>query len=48
MNLKKTQPELADEIKASLFTFEDIVTLSNSDVQKVLRDVEHDDLVMAL
>lgn len=46
--LEKTQPELADEIKASLFTFEDIVTLSNSDVQKVLRDVEHDDLVMAL
>lgn len=46
--LEETQPELADEIKASLFTFEDIVTLSNSDVQKVLRDVEHDDLVMAL
>lgn len=46
--LEKTQPELADEIKASLFTFEDIVTLSNGDVQKVLRDVEHDDLVMAL
>lgn len=46
--LEKTQPELADEIKASLFTFEDIVTLSNTDVQKVLREVNHDDLVMAL
>lgn len=46
--LEKTQPELADEIKASLFTFEDIVTLSSTDVQKVLRDVEHDTLVMAL
>jgi len=46
--LEETQPDLADEIKASLFTFEDIITLSNSDVQKVLRDVEHDDLVMAL
>jgi len=46
--LEEIQPELADEIKASLFTFEDIITLSNSDVQKVLRDVEHDDLVMAL
>lgn len=46
--LEETQPELAEEIKASLFTFEDIVTLSNSDVQKVLRDVEHDDLVMSL
>lgn len=46
--LEKSQPELADEIKASLFTFEDIVTLSSTDVQKVLRDVNHDDLVMAL
>lgn len=46
--LEKTQPELADEVKASLFTFEDIVTLSANDVQKVLREVEHDDLVVAL
>lgn len=46
--LEKNQPELAEEIKASLFTFEDIVSLSNNDIQKVLRDVEHDDLVVAL
>lgn len=46
--LEQNQPELAEEVKASLFTFEDIVTLSDGDVQKVLRDVEHDDLVMAL
>ncbi len=46
--LEKSQPELADEIKASLFTFEDIVSLATTDVQKVLREVDHDDLVMAL
>ena len=46
--LEKSQPELAEEIKASLFIFEDIVSLSTGDVQKVLREVDHDDLVMAL
>ena len=46
--LEETQPELAEEIKASLFTFEDIVSLAPTDVQKVLREVDHDDLVMAL
>lgn len=46
--LELRQPELADEVKASLFTFEDIVMLSSGDVQKVLREVDHDDLVIAL
>lgn len=46
--LQARQPELADEVKSSLFTFEDIITLSSNDVQKVLRDVEQDDLVLAL
>lgn len=46
--LESRQPELAAEIKASLFTFEDIITLSSGDVQKVLRQVEQDDLVLAL
>lgn len=47
-DLEKTQPELSEEIKANLFTFEDIVGLERSDVQKVLRDVNHDVLVLAL
>ena len=46
--LEEKQPELAEEIKASLFTFEDIITLDKSDVQKVLRDVKNDDLALAL
>jgi len=46
--LQERQPELAEEVRTSLFTFEDIITLSNNDVQKVLREVEQDDLVLAL
>ncbi|OJF90973.1 flagellar motor switch protein FliG [Alkalibacterium sp. 20] len=46
--LELKQPVLAEEVKASLFTFEDIVSLQKSDVQKVLREVNHDDLVLAL
>ncbi|WP_423189142.1 flagellar motor switch protein FliG [Alkalibacterium sp. f15] len=46
--LEQKQPDLAEEVKASLFTFEDIVSLQKSDVQKVLREVNHDDLVLAL
>lgn len=47
-DLEKTQPTLAGEVKASLFTFEDIVTLDKLDVQKVLRDVANDVLALAL
>ncbi|GET12149.1 flagellar motor switch protein FliG [Ligilactobacillus agilis] len=47
-DLEKTQPTLAGEVKASLFTFEDIITLDKMDVQKVLRDVANDVLALAL
>ena len=39
---------MAGEVKASLFTFEDIVTLDKLDVQKVLRNVANDVLALAL
>ncbi|MGY3746462.1 flagellar motor switch protein FliG [Vagococcus salmoninarum] len=47
-DLEKRQPELSEEVKANLFTFEDIVGLQKADAQKVLRDVQHDVLVLAL
>lgn len=47
-DLEKRQPKLAAEVKAGLFTFEDIVSLEPRDVQKVLRDVPNDVLVMSL
>lgn len=46
--LESRQPELASEVQANLFTFEDITTLQALDVQKVLRDVTNDVLELAL
>jgi len=46
--LEEKQPDLADEVKANLFTFEDIVGLERGDVQKVLREVDNDQLALAL
>jgi len=47
-DLEKTQPELAEIIKANLFVFEDIVTLDKSSIQRVLREVDNEQLVLAL
>ncbi|MDA3130616.1 flagellar motor switch protein FliG [Aliibacillus thermotolerans] len=46
--LEIQDPELADEIKKRMFVFEDIVTLDNRSIQRVIRDVENDDLQLAL
>jgi flagellar motor switch protein FliG len=40
--------ELADEIREKLFTFDDIVILSDRDVQVLLREVDQKDLALAL
>lgn len=47
-DLDKRQPELSSEVKSSLFTFDDIITLDKLDVQKVLRFVDNNVLVLAL
>jgi flagellar motor switch protein FliG len=41
-------PELAEQIRAKMFMFEDIVGLEDKAVQLVLREVETSDLAMAL
>lgn len=41
-------PELAEEVKKLMFVFEDIVTLDDRAVQKVLQDVEIKELALAL
>lgn len=46
--LEANQPDLAEDIKGRLFTFEDIVTLERGDVQKVLRAVKSEDLTLSL
>ena len=46
--LEIRDPELAEEIKKRMFVFEDIVTLDNRAIQRVIRDCENEDLMLAL
>ncbi|MED0663664.1 flagellar motor switch protein FliG [Geobacillus thermodenitrificans] len=46
--LEIQDPELAEEIKKRMFVFEDIVTLDNRAIQRVIREVDNDDLMLAL
>lgn len=46
--LELQDPELVEEIKKRMFVFEDIVTLDNRAIQRVIRDVENNDLMLAL
>ncbi|UQD51706.1 flagellar motor switch protein FliG [Bacillus methanolicus] len=46
--LEIQDPELAEEIKKRMFVFEDIVTLDNRAIQRVIRDCENEDLMLAL
>ena len=47
-SLKIEQPELADEIRKKMFVFEDILLLDDRAIQRVLRDVDNNDLGIAL
>ncbi len=46
--LEIQDPELAEEIKKRMFVFEDIVILDNRAIQRVIREVENDDLRLSL
>ncbi|WP_338786619.1 flagellar motor switch protein FliG [Metabacillus sp. FJAT-53654] len=47
-SLEIQDPVLAEEIKKRMFVFEDIVTLDNRAIQRVIRDVENEDLMLSL
>lgn len=47
-SLEEEEPELAEEIRKRMFVFEDIITLDDRSIQKVLREVDSKDLAMAL
>lgn len=47
-SLEVQDPELAEEIKKRMFVFEDIVILDNRAIQRVIREVEGEDLRLAL
>ncbi len=40
--------DLAEEIKKRMFTFDDIVTLDNRSIQRFLREVDNNQLALAL
>ena len=47
-NLEIEEPELADEIRKKMFVFEDILMLDDRSIQRVLRNVENNELAVAL
>jgi flagellar motor switch protein FliG len=46
--LEIQDPELAEEIKKRMFVFEDIVTLDNRSIQRIIRECENEDLLLSL
>ena len=46
--LDSSDPELAEQVRAQMFVFEDIVTIDDRSLQLVLREVEANDLATAL
>ena len=46
--LEVEEPELADEIRKKMFVFEDVLLLDDRAIQRVLRDVDNNDLALAL
>ena len=47
-SLEREDAELADRVKSSMFVFEDILTLDDVSVQRILREVEAKELALAL
>ena len=46
--LEKDQPELAEQVREGMFVFEDIVLLDGASIQRILREVDTNDLALAL
>lgn len=46
--LDRDQPELAEKIRESMFVFEDIISLDNSSIQRIIREVDMKDMALAL
>lgn len=47
-DLEERDPELADEIARLMFTFDDVVYVDDSGIQRALREIETKDLALAL
>lgn len=46
--LENEDPELADEIRRKMFVFEDVLLLDDKSIQRVLREVDNNELAVAL
>lgn len=46
--MEKEDPDLADEIRKMLFMFEDIITLDDPSIRRIMREVDFKDLALAL
>lgn len=46
--LETTNPKLVEEIRANMFTFDDVIKLDDRAIQRVLRDINKNDLALAL
>lgn len=47
-SLEAQDPDLAEEIRKRMFVFEDIVTLDNRSIQRIIRECENEDLILSL
>lgn len=47
-SLDETDSELAEEIRKNLFVFEDVAKMSNQAIQRVLKEINNQDLAVAL
>ncbi|MFQ5772308.1 MAG: flagellar motor switch protein FliG [bacterium] len=47
-NIRERAPELADEITSLMFTFEDIVGLTDDAIQRIVKEIDSGTLAMAL
>lgn len=46
--LTETDPTLAEEVRKMMFTFDDVISLDDRSIQRVLREVDSKDLALAL
>jgi flagellar motor switch protein FliG len=47
-SLETSNPKLVEEIRANMFTFDDLIKLDDRTMQRVLRDISKSDLALAL
>jgi flagellar motor switch protein FliG len=47
-SMENEDPELTEKIRKMLFVFEDIITLDDNSIRRILREVDFKDLAMAL